>query len=347
MMPPVVTALCSYVPPIMKLDEQVSAIEPTATRPLTGWDAWMALWRTECTPLGPTAMPRIGPGDGPARAPVAHTTDLSGLAAYVTRAICAARPRAAAPVDIVIFCHSSVDEHISTTTAGRLASVVGAPDSPCFSFSISQQGSTAPFTALRLAQDLFVAERDLHTILIVAAEKWVAPFSRHTGTGPLQGDAAAALLLERFGTSTRGLRLIDAQTHPCPAPSDDSPHRHAHPDSPHLQTMLQLIAALLAKHAIAPCNVTAVGQRHMHALAAALQQELGIASLAGVRTHDANLGAADSIEQLMSMAQTHTFPSQGALLLWNIASCGYVGCALLDAHSAPVLARPLGERSSW
>lgn len=126
MMPPVVTALCSYVPPVVKLDEQVSAIEPTETRPLTGWDAWMALWRTECTPFGPTAMPRIGPGDGPPRAPVAHTTDLSGLAAYVTRAICAALPRAAAPVDVVIFCHSSVDEHISTTTAGRLASVVGA-----------------------------------------------------------------------------------------------------------------------------------------------------------------------------------------------------------------------------
>ena len=41
-MPPVVTALCSYVPPVVKLDEQVSAMEPTTTRPLTGWDAWMA-----------------------------------------------------------------------------------------------------------------------------------------------------------------------------------------------------------------------------------------------------------------------------------------------------------------
>lgn len=344
---PIVTALCSYVPPVMTLDEQVSVMEPTATRPLTGWDAWMALWRTECTPFGPTAVPRIGPGDRSLRAPVAHTTDLSGLAACVTRAICGARPRAVAPVDVIIFCHCSVDEHISTTTAGRLASVVGAPDSPCFSFSISQQGSTAPFTALRLAQDLFVAERDLHTILIVAAEKWVAPFSRHTGTGPLQGDAAAALLLERFDASTRGLHLIDAQTHPCPAPSGDSSNHHAHPDSHHLQTMLQWIAALLAKHAIAPCDVTAVGQGHTCALAAALQQELGIASLTGVRTHDANLGAADSIEQLTSMAQTHTFPSQGTLLLWNIAPCGYVGCALLDAHSAPVLARSLGANSSW
>ncbi|WP_320338863.1 3-oxoacyl-ACP synthase [Burkholderia cenocepacia] len=331
----------------MKLDEQVSAMEPTTTRPLTGWDAWMALWRTECTPFGPTAMPRIGPRERSLRAPIAHTTDLSGLAAYVTRAICAARPRAAASVDVVIFCHSSVDEHISTTTAGRLASVVGAPRSPCFSFSISQQGSTAPFTALRLAHDLFVAERDLRTILIAAAEKWVAPFSRHTGTGPLQGDAAAALLLERFGASTRGLRLIDAQTHPCPAPSGDSPHRHAHPDPRLLQTMLQLIATLLEKHAIAPCDVIAVGQCHTHALAAALQQELGIASLAGVHTHDANLGAADSIEQLTSMAQTHTFPSQHTVLLWNIASCGYVGCALLDAHSAPLLARSLGANSSW
>ncbi|AWG29431.1 hypothetical protein KDW09_19300 [Burkholderia cenocepacia] len=111
--------------------------------------------------------------------------------------------------------------------------------------------------------------------------------------------------------------------------------------------MLQWIATLLAKHAIAPRNVTAVGQGHSHALATALQQELGIASLAGVRTHDANLGAADSIEQLTSMAQTHTFPSQDTLLLWNIASCGYVGCALLVAHSAPVLARSFGANSSW
>lgn len=344
---PVVTALCSYVPPVMALDGQVSAMESTEARPLAGWDAWMTLWRTEWTPFGPTAMPRIGPGDRSLCAPVAHTTDLSGLAAYVTRAICAARPRAAAPVDVVIFCHSSVDEHVSTTTAGRLASVVGAPGSPCFSFSISQQGSAAPFTALRVAQDLFLAEPDVRTILIAAAEKWVAPFSRHHGIGPLQGDAAAAVLLERFGASTRGLRLIDAQTHPCPAPRGDSPHRHAHPDPHLLQTMLQLITALLAKHAIAPCNVTAVGQCHTHALVTALQQELGIASLADVRTHDANLGAADSIEQLTSMVQTHTLPSQDTLLLWNIASCGYVGCALLDAHSAPVLARSLGANSSW
>ncbi|WP_256941080.1 MULTISPECIES: hypothetical protein [Burkholderia] len=185
----------------------------------------------------------------------------------------------------------------------------------------------------------------MHTILIAAAEKWVAPFSRRTEMGPLQGDAAAAVLLERFGASTRGLRLIDAQTHPCPAPRGDSPHRHAHPDSHLFQTMLQLITALLAKHAIAPCNVTAVGQCHTHALVTALQQELGIASLARVRTHDANLGAADSIEQLTCMVQTHTLPSQGILLLWDIASCGYVGCALLDAHRAPVLARSLGANS--
>ena len=111
--------------------------------------------------------------------------------------------------------------------------------------------------------------------------------------------------------------------------------------------MLQLIATLLEKHAIAPCDVIAVGQCHTHALAAALQQELGIASLAGVHTHDANLGAADSIEQLTNMAQTHTFPSQHTLLLWTIASCGYVGCALLDAHSEPLLARSLGANSSW
>ena len=110
--------------------------------------------------------------------------------------------------------------------------------------------------------------------------------------------------------------------------------------------MMQLVTALLAKR---DCPV----QRHRRrtrphdALAAALQQELGIASLAGVRTHDANLGAADSIEQLTTMVQTHTLPSQGILLLWNIASCGYVGCALLDAHSAPVLARSLGANSSW
>ncbi|MDS0862937.1 3-oxoacyl-ACP synthase, partial [Burkholderia pseudomultivorans] len=67
--------------------------------------------------------------------PVERDTDLSGLAAKMALAICAARPVNAAPIDIAMFCHSSLNEHVSTTTAGRLRAVI---NTPCFAFSVSQ-----------------------------------------------------------------------------------------------------------------------------------------------------------------------------------------------------------------
>ncbi|KWA18867.1 hypothetical protein WT38_22775 [Burkholderia territorii] len=107
-----------------------------------------------------------------------------------------------------MFCHSSLDEHVSTTTAGRLRAVIGTP---CFPFSVSQQQGSSTFTALQLASDLLIAEPEIHTILIVAAEKWCPPFSRWTEQGIVQGDAAGAILVERSGPTSYGLLVIDAR----------------------------------------------------------------------------------------------------------------------------------------
>ncbi|WP_409364352.1 hypothetical protein [Burkholderia sp. Bp8990] len=115
----------------------------------------------------------------------------------MTRHLRSKRSANAAPIDIAMFCHSSLNEHVSTTTAGRLRAVIGTP---CFPFSISQQQGASTFTALQLASDLLIAEPEIHTILIVAAEKWCSPFSRWTDQGIVQGDAAGAILVERSRT---------------------------------------------------------------------------------------------------------------------------------------------------
>lgn len=166
---PVITALTAWVPdavPLARWTALESALRATGH---PGWDAWMRSWHPdyghwlEAGPGDETggalpAQPYPAP-TGPACAvPVETGTDLSGLAAKVANAICATRPPDARPIDVIMFCHSSLDEHVSTTIAGRLCAEVGTP---CFPFSVSQQHGASPFTALRLAADLFVAEPDI------------------------------------------------------------------------------------------------------------------------------------------------------------------------------------------
>lgn len=350
MMQPVITALSAYVPPIKVLNDPPKIEGANVMATLNGWDAWIASWRATCA-FDPAATAcansEARQSDRSWRIPVEGDVDLSGLAVRVAQTIFAARHSTAAPVDIIMFCHSSVDQHISTTTAGRLANIAGRS---CFSFSVSQQYSASAFTALRLAQDLLIAEPHVHTVLIVAAEKWAPPFSRCRELGPPLGDAAAALLLERPTATTRGFRLVDAHTCHCPISTRGAPHRHAHPDFDQLHALLQMTDSLLAKHAILPREVSAIGPAVDPALGRALRQRLGIATLTHRPPHDAHLGAAAPIEQLAYALEARALPSQRAVLIWDIGLYGYVGCALLDAHTAhgtPTLARAPDWSTRW
>ncbi|WP_105132032.1 3-oxoacyl-ACP synthase [Burkholderia sp. BE12] len=340
MMSPIITALSTYVPPTIALtraprsaDAELTASH-TATR--TGWDAWITAWRAD---FGAFDTPVASANDGidhharSLRIPVEREEQLSGLAVRVANEILAIRHPAAVPIDIIVFCHSSVEEHVSTTTAGRLASVVG----PCFAFSVSQQHGVSLFSALQLVRDLMVAESDVQCALIVAAEKWTPPFSRWTAQGSAQGDAAAAALLERATATTRGFRVMDAQTRQCPVRPDYPSSQRSYSDSASERILLQLIDAMLAQHALAACDVTGIGQDLDPTRTKRVSHRLNMKAHTHARLHDAHLGAAEPIIQLAERLADNTLPTRGHLLIGGMSVCGYVGCALLDARGAPAI----------
>ncbi|CAB3803131.1 3-oxoacyl-[acyl-carrier-protein] synthase III C-terminal domain-containing protein [Pararobbsia alpina] len=343
---PVVTALAAYVPPAVPFQQWLQIEEKLHATALTGWprlvySPWFAAYGLDLQHL--TAPPedrlsasaKVAPIAG--FVPIEQRHDLSGLAAHVALAICPSSGSGAPQVGAVIFCHSSLNEHVSTTTAGRLCAVLG--EHP-FSFSIAQQQGASVFSALRLASDLLFAEAELHAVLIVAAEKWCHPFARRIGRWTLQGDAAGAMLLERGSPSTLGLRLLATAVQPlCRA---DAPFRLPvsliDTNAIFARSLIALIDTLLRQHGLRPSDIAAViAHRVNRPLIDAVSQQLGLPQGYRVADRRAYLGAAEFIVRLAETLNTFQF-GQGALLLaWGVGLGGYVSCMLLEVRGTPAL----------
>src|ERR1700692_4218748 len=309
---PVVTAVAAYVPPALAL-AQWSQIEHTLNATvLTGWARlvypyWFAAYGRDLpqpsmplddTPSAswPAAPAGIAVETGIGFVPVEKNDDLSGLATDVAQTICAARAPEAPRIDVVMFCHSSLNEHVSTTTAGILRAAIGEP---CFPFSIAQQQGASVFTALRLAKDLFVAEPELRVILIVAAEKWCHPFARRIGRWTLQGDAAGATLRERASPAThsRGLQLLDTAVQPlCRADAPFGlPASLIDTNAIFAPALLALIDALLRRHGRRAGEISAVIAHQVNRpLVEAVSRQLGLPRERHLEDRRAYLGAAES-----------------------------------------------------
>ncbi|EDT02851.1 3-Oxoacyl-(acyl-carrier-protein (ACP)) synthase III domain protein [Burkholderia ambifaria IOP40-10] len=344
---PVITALTAYVPPVITL-KRWYRIEARlrATAAPSGWNAWLQSWRAQYDSLDQSTvalMDRLTtrPGTRPQvdRIPVEQHVDQSGLAARVAQAICRGRDPGSAPIDIVMFCHGSLNEHVSTTTAGRLGALVGAASFPC---SVSQQQGASLFTALQLATDILTAEPDTRAILIVAAEKWGPPFSRWIGPGILHGDAAGAILVERHADAVNGLAIIDVASRSL-APPPIQPYAGASLDASWACALLTMVDDMLRRHHLCPSDLAAViGHNVDRRLNDLVYEHLGIPAI-GCDRH-AYLGAAESIVKLVDMLYTGAPPPQSRLLVWGVGLSGHLGCALLATGGTPFLAADLGTR---
>ncbi|WP_434715364.1 3-oxoacyl-[acyl-carrier-protein] synthase III C-terminal domain-containing protein [Paraburkholderia sp. A3RO-2L] len=352
---PVITALATAVPETMPLSRWLKIESARRLKGHPGWDAWMRSWqpdyghwlqtwpRHECDGLCLWHHALASPPDMAAMVPVEGGTALSGLAAKVTRTICRSRP-GAHPVDVIMFCHSSLDEHVSTTIAGRLCAEVGTSCS-CFAFSVSQQQGASVFTALRLAADLFIAEPDVQTMLIVAAEKWFPPFSRCDGAQIVQGDGAGALLLERASEETKGLQVIDAAARPVrDRPAGASPAfarawRVADIVAEHwTPSLIATIESLLARNRLRPDEVDRIiGHRGLPSMARAVCELFASQDTELAHEHHVHLGAAESIVRLAHGLGDGDIRNHYRVLLWGFGLGGFVGAALLEAHGAPAL----------
>lgn len=348
---PVITALATAVPATMRLSQWLEIESARRLKGHPGWDAWMRSWQPDyghwletqsghaCDGLCHLHYDFASPPDMAAMVPVEAGT-LSGLAAKVTRTICRARTRAH-PVDVITFCHSSLDEHVSTTIAGRLCAEVGAP---CFAFSVSQQQGASVFTALRLAADLFIAEPDVQTMLIVAAEKWCPPFSRCAGLQIVQGDGAGALLLERANEGTNGLRVIDAAARPVEAGHIGARPHFARAWRPAdfvaerwTPSLISTIESLLARNHLRPRELDRIiGHRGLPSMANALCQRFASQDTMRAHEHHIHLGAVESIVRL-ARRLGEDIRNHHRVLLWGFGLGGFVGAALLEAHGAPNL----------
>lgn len=338
---PVITAVTAWVPEAIPLSQWAAIESALRATGHSGWDAWAKSWHPdyghwlEAWPVGEAsdALPVPSdplPPDPPCAVPVETGTDLAGLAAKVASEICSVRPHGARPVDVAMFCHSTPDEHVSTTVAGRLCAEVG---SSCFAFSVSQQHGVSPFTALRLASDLLIAEPYVHTILIVAAEKWSPPFSRMCGPGIVHGDAAGALLVERPGDATVGLHLLDAAARHVPV--DVRPCATGIPDA-RTFTLLSMIDVLLARHGLRHSEIDEiVGQPGIPSLADAVGEHFGRPDARVQHQIGIHLGAAESIVRLAHTLSRAACLQRHRVLLWGYGIGGFVGTALLEACGAP------------
>ncbi|WP_090531890.1 3-oxoacyl-[acyl-carrier-protein] synthase III C-terminal domain-containing protein [Paraburkholderia sartisoli] len=336
---PVITALATWVPDPVPLSQWREMERRLRLIEHRGWNAWMKSWQPDYGQYVETHRDTQNDGcvpsehglSAPDMVPVETGTDLSGLAAKVANTLCAERAPGAPPVDIVMFCHSSLDEHVSTTTAGRLCAEAGTS---CFPFSVSQQHGASVFTALRLAADLFIAEPDVHTILIVAAEKWCPPFSRLAGADLVHGDAAGALLVERSRHATAGLQLLDvAARHVIPGagrPATGVCDGSAPP-------LISMIELLLARHGLRRDDIDeVVGHRGIPSLTGAVCDLLKRPATGAYR-HCVHLGAAESIVRLAHLLANTALHQPHRILLWGFGFGGHVGAALFEACGAPSL----------
>ncbi|RBB38150.1 3-oxoacyl-ACP synthase [Burkholderia reimsis] len=338
---PAITAIASYVPRTVAVHRECG-IEPTLGAPIrSGWHAWVASWQADYAPhpakkAASTRSAAISAARDEFRfVPVERDTDLSGLAAKVAQTICAARPTNAAPIDIAMLCHSSLNEHVSTTTAGRLRAVIGAP---CFPFAVSQQQGASTFTALQLAGDLLTAEPEIHTILIVAAEKWCPPFSRWTDQGIVQGDAAGAILVERSRPASCGLVVIDARASRLHRFAPPAPHSSLDIRTDWVPALQSTIDAVLLRHALQPNDLgTVVGAGIDPQLDEAICRHLSRRVVEFSDRRRAHLGAAEPIVQLANVLESRDLPARDRILTWGIGLGGFVGCALFESHGRPFL----------
>ena len=151
------------------------------------------------------------------RRPVAieqHLT-LAEMALTAARKI---RERSAGPdnpaPDQIIVCATTFEHELALACAGRLHSETGSGNAP---FAIGQLQGASFLVALQVARALMASDTRMGTVLIVAAERWRAPFGRVVGTLTALGDGAAAALIGHHRSPGWRVRSITIRTPALPA----------------------------------------------------------------------------------------------------------------------------------
>ncbi|VWC78420.1 putative 3-oxoacyl-[acyl-carrier-protein] synthase [Burkholderia contaminans] len=168
-------------------------------------------WRDECeprcgpkTPSPPTLSDELVVAES--------NLSLSDMALRAARLLYDDASRLPRP-DQIIVCSTSFEHDLTLSCAGRLHNELASRRPP---FAIGQLQDVSFATALDLTLAMMDADTELNTVLIVAAERWLPPFSRHVGLHTLLADGAAAALVTRHpapGWRVRGLTICTPAMH--------------------------------------------------------------------------------------------------------------------------------------
>ena len=338
-----IVATARYIPASRVQPDAPAACEPV--RPSDAKEALMQSvytdtlrWRGTDTPVTPTF-------NGHARAAlrasaictVATETGLalSDMALLAARRLAQALPlgpgaAANAPaIDQIIVCQSSFEHDLTLSCACRVHHELQSGRIP---FAIGQLQGASFLMALQVAEAMMVSHPQMRTVLVVAAERWRAPFQRTIGSLSVLGDGAAAVLVRRDapGGTDAGWTVRSITTCTPVVPRSVARGRE-YVDSP---TLARIIDETLQRAHMSPAAIDWVLPARINpALTHRITVRCGLPSERVWRPDATDTGylcAADTPAHLDSLLRSIK-PSPGQrILMWSAGFQGQAACALLE-----------------
>ena len=327
-----IAATARYVPKAHVRPEAL-AQEPAAT-PNSMRDAVMQSvyadtlrWRQQATPPVAASHPSrsVHPSMPTHVATEPHLSPSEMASTVAREAVRRCHPNDNRAPDQIIVCANSFEHDLSLSCASRLHSELGSTGVP---FAIGQLQGVSFFLALQVAADMMASDERMHAALIVAAERWLPPFSRQTGTLTALGDGAAAVLVRRHagpGWHVRSVMVCTPATAVAIAPHETFVDETA---------VVEVIGKTCAQAGLKPAALDWIVPPRINApLACEVSAQARLPAGRMWYPDPGDIGylcAADAPAQLDVLLQS-VAPADGQrILMWSAGFQGQAACAILE-----------------
>ncbi|WP_228981404.1 3-oxoacyl-[acyl-carrier-protein] synthase III C-terminal domain-containing protein [Paraburkholderia gardini] len=247
------------------------------------------------------------------------------MASTVARAAVQRSPCPDRTLDQIVVCATSFEHDLALSCAGRLHSELRSANAP---FAIGQLQGASFLLALQLACSMMSLDNRVHAVLIVGAERWLAPFPRVVGTLTAFGDGAAAALIEQRTGAGWYVRSVTVRT---PAPAASITPDDEYVDEP---ALVQVIDETCARAGLQPSAINwTVPARISTSLARAITTHAGLATDRIWYPDPDDTGylcAADTPAQLDTLLRSLEPRDGQHILLWSAGFQGQAACAILE-----------------
>lgn len=251
---------------------------------------------------------------------------LSDMALVAARMVLDDSPRMNRAPDQIIVCTTSFEHDLALSCACRLHCELGSSQAP---FAIGQLQDVSFVMALEVALAMMNADTGLQATLIVAAERWLPPFARRTGTLTVMGDGAAAVLLSRDpvpGWLVRDVAIRTPATAPLPAGMNLQPAGAA--------TLQEIIDQTCLRAGVRAADIDWIMPASIDArIADEISSRCGVPEQRHWQTCEASPGhlcAADMPARLDALWKSVRPAAGQRTLIWSSGFQGQAGCALLE-----------------